>query len=93
MILGWTKWTPTIIWSIYGASRKIKGQQHTNSVKNINIESMGFVALKQHSEKLKHQGFSAYLSQSLTGHENDLKADTSIEKHPETSQQPEKKAH
>ena len=41
---------------------------------------MGFAALKQHWEKLKHQGFSAHLSQSLTGHETDPKEETGIEK-------------
>ena len=54
---------------------------------------MGFAVLKQHLEKLEHQGFSAHLSQSLTGHEVDPKADTGIEKDTETSQQPERKAH
>ena len=49
--------------------------------------------MQQHLEKLKHQGFSAHLSQSLTGHETDPKADTGVEKDTETSQQPEKKAH
>ena len=28
--------------------------------KDINIESMGFAVLKQHLEKLKHQGLSAH---------------------------------
>ena len=45
--------------------------------------------MKQHSEKSKHQGFSAHLSQSLTGHETDPKADTDTEKDTERSQQPE----
>ena len=59
----------------------MKEQQHTNSVKNdINIECMGFAALKQHSEKLKHWGCSAHLNQSLTGHKTDPKAGTGIEK-------------
>ena len=54
MILGWTKWTQTIIWSLYGVSKVMKEQQHADSVKRISTESMGFVPLKQHSEKLKH---------------------------------------
>ena len=47
---------------------------------------MVFTALKQYLEKLKHQGFSADLIQSHTGHETDPKTDTSIEKDTETSQ-------
>ena len=53
---------------------------------------MGFEALKQHLEKLKHR-FSEHLSQSLTGHGTDPKADTGIEKDTKTPQQPERKAH
>ena len=41
-------------WSIYGVSKKTKEKQHANSEKDINVESMGFSALKQHLEKLKH---------------------------------------
>ena len=48
--------------------------------KDNNIEPMGLAAWKQHLEKLKHQGFSAHLSQSLTCHEADPKADSGIEK-------------
>ena len=61
--------------------------------KDINVEFMGFAALKQHLEKLKHQGFLGYLSQSLTGHETDPKADSGIEKDTEISQQSESKTH
>ena len=56
--------------------------------KYINIECMGFAALKQHSKKLKHWGFSSHLIQSLMGHETEPKADTGIEKDTEKSQKP-----
>ena len=55
--------------------KKMKEQQHAN----INIESVGLAALKQHSEKIKRQGFSSHLTHSLTGHETDPTADTGIE--------------
>ena len=51
---------------------------------------MGFAAMKQHIEKLKHWGFSEHLSQSLTGHETDLKTEWKRHRH---SQQPKRKAH
>ena len=54
---------------------------------------MGFAVLKQHSEKLKHGGFSGYLGQSFTGHETDPQGDNHIEKDTKTSQQHERKAH
>ena len=53
IILHWTKWTQTIIWSISGVSKKMKEQQHAHAVKKISTESMGIAALKQHLYKLK----------------------------------------
>ena len=51
----WLNNVDSVIWSMYGVSKKMKEQQHANSVKkDINIESMGFAALKWHTEKLKH---------------------------------------
>ena len=75
------KWTQTIIWSFHGVSKKMKEQQHANSIK------------KQHLEKLKHWWFSAHLSHSFTGHKTDPKANIGIEKDTETSQQHKRKAH
>ena len=65
----------------------MKEQQHANSVKK--ILSSPEAALKE----IKTSRISAHLNQSPTGHETDPKADTSIEKDTETSQQPERKAH
>ena len=44
-----------------GVSRKITLQQHVNYNTHINIAHMGYSALKQHSEKKKHKGFSSTL--------------------------------
>ena len=44
-----------------GVSRKITLQQHVNYVTHINIAHIGYSALKQHSEKKKHKGFSSTL--------------------------------
>ena len=41
----------------------MSSQQHVHSVtKTLNVEYMGFGALKQHAEKQKHKGFASYLS-------------------------------
>ena len=93
MILGWTKGTQTIIWvHLWCIKKDERAATCKLCKKNINIESTGFAVLKQHSEKLKYQGFSAHLSQSLTGHETDPEAGIGIAKYKETIQQPERKA-
>ena len=73
--------------------KKDETATHYLCKKYINIESMGFAALKQHLEKLKHWGFSAHFSKTLTGHKTDSKADIGIEKDTEKSQKHERKAY
>ena len=42
----------------------MSSQQHVNFVTDINVACMGFGALKQHSEKRRHMGFTTQLKEA-----------------------------
>ena len=63
MLNGWTELTLTVIYFITGVKKR-SSQQHVNfGKKAINVAYMGFGALKQHSEKKIHIGFTTHLEE------------------------------
>ena len=65
MLNGWTELTLRVIDFITGVKKRMSSQQHVNFVKkDINVAYMGFGALKQHSEKKIHIGFTTHLEEA-----------------------------